>query len=569
MKMRSALTDLSLSDFIESPDVIEFMTNETDPLRTYLTRWPEARVGKVLGMGLAAVYIPEEHVQEIIDDPEIHLRINLSTILSPMGRAELENSGILAVQGNLHLDLHGQGVLIGFVDSGIDYTQSAFQYADHTTRIKYIWDQTVSGHPPASYEYGSEYDEDAINAALLSEDPQKVVAHTDETGHGTFLARVSTGNEYGRSPEACIIAVKLRPANRFLLRMFLVPPEMPPIYASTDLMLGVQYILEKAEELSLPVAICIGLGSNQSSHTGRTLLDNYLINAGMKTGVAICVAAGNEAIAGHHFQGSIASTDEDVDMKIRCESMTQSDGISLGIFTSGMDRVSVSVISPLGELVDGTYTKSSTAISHELVMENATVHIEYSFPISSSSSQFTFVRIKWPTEGLWTVRLHGDIILDGTVHAWLANTGQANPNIRFVSQESHCTITEPGVATGVITVGAYTALTRTLFAESSWGPTKLPALSPDLCAPGVNVAGLFPSGPGVMSGTSVAAAITTGACALLLEWGIVEGMDMSFNTSTIKTHLIRGCAKDANLRYPNEQWGYGRLDLMNTFMKMR
>jgi len=76
-------------------------------------------------------------------------------------------------------------------------------------------------------------------------------------------------------------------------------------------------------------------------------------------------------------------------------------------------------------------------------------------------------------------------------------------------------------------------------------------------------------GRGTMTGTSVAAAITAGACALLLQWGIVQKNDVSLNTFRIKAFLIRGCKRDQNTKYPSFQWGYGILDLFNTFNQMR
>jgi hypothetical protein len=92
---------------------------------------------------------------------------------------------------------------------------------------------------------------------------------------------------------------------------------------------------------------------------------------------------------------------------------------------------------------------------------------------------------------------------------------------------------------------------------------------PCLTAPGVNVGGIFPGGQGTMTGTSVAAAITTGACALMLQWGIVQGNDVSLSSYQIRAFLLRGCERDINIVYPNNQWGYGRLNLINTFTMMR
>jgi hypothetical protein len=71
-----------------------------------------------------------------------------------------------------------------------------------------------------------------------------------------------------------------------------------------------------------------------------------------------------------------------------------------------------------------------------------------------------------------------------------------------------------------------------------------------------------------MTGTGVAAAITTGASALMLEWGIVNGNDVTLNTYRIRAFLIRGCERDPNIEYPNYEWGYGKLNLLNTFNQL-
>jgi hypothetical protein len=90
-------------------------------------------------------------------------------------------------------------------------------------------------------------------------------------------------------------------------------------------------------------------------------------------------------------------------------------------------------------------------------------------------------------------------------------------------------------------------------------------MAPDLAAPGVNVGGYYPEGYGIMSGTSVAAAITAGACALLLEWGIVGGNNTTLSTDQIRAFLISSCSRSDTMKYPNTKSGYGLLNLSNTF----
>ncbi len=91
---------------------------------------------------------------------------------------------------------------------------------------------------------------------------------------------------------------------------------------------------------------------------------------------------------------------------------------------------------------------------------------------------------------------------------------------------------------------------------------------PDLVAPGYQIGGFYPTGYGYMNGTSVATAITAGAAALLMQWGIVEGNDYGFCTPLIAAFLIRGCTRIESREYPNSQWGYGMLNLLQSFFYM-
>ncbi len=55
---------------------------------------------------------------------------------------EMTSSGVTRVRRQPGLDLYGTGVIIGFVDTGIDYSHPAFIGSDGRTRILSIWDQT-------------------------------------------------------------------------------------------------------------------------------------------------------------------------------------------------------------------------------------------------------------------------------------------------------------------------------------------------------------------------------------------------------------------------------------------
>ena len=66
------------------------------------------------------------------------------------------------------LELTGRQVLIGFIDTGIRYTEEIFRDQFGNTRIEAIWDQSleIPGRAPDGFFYGSEFTREDINEAL-------------------------------------------------------------------------------------------------------------------------------------------------------------------------------------------------------------------------------------------------------------------------------------------------------------------------------------------------------------------------------------------------------------------
>jgi hypothetical protein len=543
-------------------------------IQDYLREHPEVKPGKELSGNYLVLYTEDANVQNVI--PSLgNTKIDAySLVVGLMGAEALSAAGITPIQQQPYLDLRGQGVLLGFVDTGIDYTKDAFKYEDGTSKIQFIWDQTISGGAdtaPFGYGFGTEFTNAQINAALKEANPFASVPHRDTAGHGTYLASVAAGRESGENagaaPDAEIIAVKLRRVSPFYTDVFLVPPEQENAFESIDVMLGIEYIIEKANELGRPVAICLSVGTNQAGHDGFSLFEEYLARISHQAGAVLCCAAGNEANTGHHTSGTVASGDKD--SKIEINAGSKSSDIYLHILNNAADRVSVSVVSPTGEMVGRIPAVNGTVSTTQLIFEKSKVIIYYFFPIEGSGSQITVIKILDATPGIWSVLVHGDIVINGKYDAWLPITGFTGADVKFMKPVPDCTIVVPATAAGVITCGATNSADKSLYAASSWGPTRLPALMPDLTAPGVNVTGAFPLGYGKSDGTSTAAAVAAGACALLLQWGVVNGNEPLMDTYLARANLIRGCERDAGLTYPNDQSGYGRLNLQRTFEMLR
>lgn len=156
-------------------------------------------------------------------------------------------------------DLYGNGVLIGIVDSGIDYSLPDFRYPDDTTRILALWDQSIPGNPPQGYAIGTEYTREEINAALTAEsreERERLVPSRDVSGHGTAVAGIAAGSGENRgvAPGSELIIVKMG------------VPQADGFPRTTELMQGVDYIVKKALEYRMPVAINLSFGNTYGSH---------------------------------------------------------------------------------------------------------------------------------------------------------------------------------------------------------------------------------------------------------------------------------------------------------------
>lgn len=561
----------ALEEFIDGPTTLDFISRWTEYFADFVRDHPQVITSQLLLGRYMIGYVDTSNLQLVAEDLGSAFYSSLPIVCGLLDAAALEAAGILQVQEQPFLDLRGRGTLIGIVDTGIDYTQPAFIYEDGTSKIQYLYDQTARGNTPEGFFIGTEYTNAQINEALQSENPYAVVPQQDTVGHGTFLASTAAGrqigDQVGAAPEADLIVVKLKTARQFYRDLFLVPPDQPNAYESTAVMVGIEYILERARNLGRPVSIVLGVGSNFGSHDGFSIFEEYLSAVSSQRGVCITAAAGNESQAKHHTQGTILSSGEQQNVDIRVGS--NAGDIFISLWNTAPDRLSISVRSPTGEMVGRVPARSGTSLRSRLILERTTVEVQYYFPVEGSGGQLTVVRLLDATPGIWTIVVNGDIVLDGTYHAWLPLTGFVSPTVEFLTPTPYYTIVVPATSMGPITVGAYNSANNSLFIRSSWGPTRLPSMAPDLVAPGVNVIGLYPTGYGPMDGTSVSTAITAGAAALLLQWGIVEGNDVAMSTYQIRAYLIRGCSRSDTITYPNAQWGYGRLNLISSFNLMR
>ncbi len=498
------------------------------------------------------------------------LAFETSIILGLMNKISMDASGITRVQMQPALDLLGNGVLVGIVDTGIDYTNKSFVYEDNTSKIRYIWDQTIdSGETIDGCPYGTEYTKEQINRALNSNNPYEIVPSKDENGHGTFLAAIAAGRKVdvtsiGAAPNAEIVAVKLKNAKINELKVFEIAEEYQSIaYQSTDVITGISYLIDKALQLKKPIAICIGLGSNFGPHDGSTFFEQYLDDLSTQNGVALTVANGNEGASRHHALVNIKRTGDKANLDVRVDENESAMSFSIWYFIA--DAISISITSPTGEKIQNIPSESGSIYKRKLIKEQTTIFVQYENAYQSTDNNLILIKLIAPTPGIWTITLNGDSIFNGKVHAWLPITGFIKPGSYFLTPSPDYTVTVPATAFNIIPVGAYNARDQNIYFDTSRGPSRADKTRPLFVAPGVSVIGSTQTGLRELTGSSISAAIAAGASALLLEWGIVRGNLPELNTQAVRDILVSGCIKPNGAITPNNLWGFGMMNLYKSF----
>lgn len=487
----------------------------------------------------------------------------------------LLDSGILEMQDSA-LSLRGRGVLIGYIDTGIDYQNPVFRYSDGSSRIAAIWDQTVqSGTSPQLFDYGSEYSTETINQALFSTNPYEVVPSRDELGHGSAMAGVQA------APEAAIAMVKLKPAKQFLRDFYCVKADAVA-YSETDILTGLKYLDDLADRLDMPLVIVLGLGTNLGDHNGNSILAGYCNSLLDKNRRAIVIAGGNEGNARHHYFGEMRRPEADSNSSESRDSISsveirvaEEDKQFMIEFWGGRpDIYSIDIRSPGGETIPRIQARKSNSEQYRFLYESTTVKVDYVVGETLTGAELIMVSFLNPTPGIWTIGVFADgsgiptLISESvlrTFHIWLPISGFISDNTYFLQPNPDVTLTEPSYASSTLTVSTYQSSNDSIYIRSGRGFSRTGKKKPDLAAPGVDISTVG----GERTASCMAAAITGGALAQYMEWAVVRGNEPSFRMTDMKYYLYRGASRDSQLTYPNRLWGYGRLNIKSAFDAMR
>ncbi len=317
---------------------------------------------EILNESFASVVIAPDKIMDLL----VFFEIEYMQLPQRMFYILQESYGkacITNVHSGAPYNLLGKEVLLGIIDSGITYTHPDFRNEDGTTRIAYLWDQTIEGKPPIDFSLGTEY---------TIEETMDLVPSLDERGHGTAVAgvaggngRASQGREVGVAPQADLIIVK-------------VGTERDDYFPRTlEVMKALKYVIEKATELNKPIAVNIGFGMVQGGHDGRSLLEIFIDQMAVRWKCSIVVGTGNQGNEATHTEGVVEPDEEE---KVQFIISPNQKFYAFSLWKSFIDTFEIKITSPTGEETDRVAAISNSAL---YVIGRTIVFINFSEPSTS------------------------------------------------------------------------------------------------------------------------------------------------------------------------------------------
>lgn len=497
---------------------------------------------------------------------------------------ELSDSVEAIGVGKMHAQgITGKGVVVGAVDTGVDWTHRDFR-SDHngdgfeeSTRLLGIWDQTHPGDHPVGFGYGVEYARANIDQALAANDEsliQQVDANPTTPSHGTHALGIMGGDGSssslrlaGVAPDADLIAVK-----------------SPLTFdAVVD---GVQYIFNTAG--NRPAVASLSLGSHLGAHDGTSNFERALDVLARAPGRVIVVAAGNEGDDRIHASMTVPAISK-ASVTFELPSAMEKSRFSFDFWYDGKDPIYIKVTGPSGQPVGDVPTGE---LLDELGPDGGVfIDNAHGGPNPNNGLHEALITVYGPLlgadrplqPGRWTIAFHAPRF-GAHVDGWALDVPFSSANT-----DNRSTVRLPATAQGVIAVGAYVSSTKWLslggglmtYEEdgpigriagfSSLGPTRDGRIKPDLVAPGSMVASslsrfsrdlvdpTWVMSDGVHTvnrGTSFAAPHVSGAAALLLQ------MNPTLSTAQVLQLLAQHTLRDEFTSFvANPVWGFGKLNL--------
>lgn len=497
-----------------------------------------------LGFNFGIVDLPLDKLDDLARSKSVQY-IELPKNLYEADSASNTASCVPEVVSNYKVS--GKGVLIGFVDSGIDYTHPAFMNNQGTTRIEYIYDLS---------DGGKLYNKQTINEAIKAPNPFSIIPSTDLSGHGTHVVgdACAGGNinpEYkGVAPDASIAMVKASRGVSIL---------------SSQIMKGLRFLVEKSKELNMPLAVSLSLSTNNGAHNGSSLLEQYIRTVANLERASIVIAAGNEGDAGHHTSGILRANPNQT-----FNIASDETAIVMNLYKPILPEITLTIINSTGKS-SGVIKIQEGYVQGKIAKDRFDIYVSGARPFQLESEVQIIISspLGYLAEGVWTLTIDVTNNYDGEYSIWLPVSEGLNPQTRFLEPITFNTLGIPATVDNIIAVGSYNPILNNISSFSGKGKQDSGGrVRPDLVAPGENIMGPVPNGSyDSKTGTSMAAPQVAGICALIMEWGIIKGNDPYLFGQRLKYYLIKAAKRTRlDVVYPNPSWGYGQvcaLDSLN------
>jgi subtilisin family serine protease len=554
--------------------------------------------------GLVSARVPVQRVRALAMYPAVsrfEFSIDKGYTLNDSMRVKNRINEIQAGMAPLTQGLNGEGVIVGVIDSGMDWQHPDFKDEEGRTRVLKYWDQTlpVNGQTPQPYNYGQVWDSTQINAGLMTSVDQPQYYGHGSTVTGTVAGNgLANGRHKGIAPDADMIIVSSRFSGNFRAGV-------------AD---AVKFIFDEAAALGRPAVINASLGTYLGSHDGKdaaALFIDQLVQE-QSGRVMVCAAGNSNSIAAYHLRTEV---DQDTSFTWFMRNANSGLGYSAVFYevwadvedfenvqyAVGADRVSPyiyrgrtpfhTIQENLGVTIRDTLRSFSgnriAIVEYYAVQRGDQYQLQVHLPLPDS----TTFRYRFMTTGsgkfdVWSSAQFGTsnmvtniptttqypaianyVLPDNNQH--MVDSWACSPHVLTVANYYNEVSYVNSLGDTVVVPGTEGAIATT----SSKGPTRTLLSKPDLAATGditfsaapldwiaqlvsTNDPRLSEGGMHLRNGgTSMASPVVSGAAALYLQ-----RCPDAPHTEVIAALLGTARSDGFTGTVPNNQWGFGKLD---------